>query len=434
MERIVLFLVLGAFLTGSMYTLNVESNTRDADDALQRYQYKELARDAALAGLRRTVASLARNAHTPWSGHASYDLGRTPYGDGAYEVDVQTVAGQADTVDVYVLGIFGPDSIRIDARYERAQDLGGVPPAFRSVILTEDLLQVRGNITITTLDPGLNANIHTNDELRTNGNSFIVEGYGTYANASSTSQPDNFQPRVDYNGPESNVLQVPEITLPDARLDSNDADVHWVDTDNWPDLVLEPDPGFPTAVLNIQDEIYGPGGFCTDGRIPPSVCWQDGNPVLGDTQAFVWWVAGNIDMTNVQVQGNVVLYADGYRTINGTPDAAPGAGLLLEDDIAGEINADDQTQLMLRTAGEAHIRGNDRVIGSIWANGDVTFYGTPDFYGNVLTPEARFEGLGDFTLTYAAPSTLITTPGYRNDDPIGPVLIGYAEWDEEYLP
>ena len=131
MERIVLFLVLGAFLTGSMYAYNIQRNATDADAALWSYQYQELARDAALAGLDRTVAALARDAHAPWPSPSTYSLSSTAHGTGFYEVSVQSVGGSTDTLDVYVTGINGPDTMRIDARYRRAPDDHETPSSER---------------------------------------------------------------------------------------------------------------------------------------------------------------------------------------------------------------------------------------------------------------------------------------------------------------
>ncbi|PEN11381.1 hypothetical protein CRI94_15190 [Longibacter salinarum] len=432
MERIVLFLVLGAFFSGSLYALNVETNAKDADEALNRYQYKELAREAATAGLRRTVGHLASDAHGSWASSATaYDLSSTPYGSGSYEVDVQPVGATGDTVDVYVLGINGPDSIRIDARYERALDTGGIPPAFRSVILTNDVIQLSGNIHISSLDPNYNANIHTNGTLSTNGNAFEVQGYGSYSdpNGNATNQEDNFVPGVDYNGEESNVIQVPEISIPDAVLEPTHPDVTWVDT------LVNLDygaAGNTVQVIDIQDKVYNAtNGLCTTGKIPASKCYDNGSPVLGTTEPFVWWVAGNVQLQNVQIDGYTVLYADGQYDVNGT--VADGDGMIIKDDIIGGLSPENQTTLMLRTPGDINVYGNDQIVASIWANGEVTFHGTPDLTGNILSPQANFEGNGTFNLMYAAPSTLITSPGYSNIDPVGPILIGYAEWDEEHL-
>jgi hypothetical protein len=437
MERIVLFLVLGAFLSGSLFTLNIQQNTRDADDALNRYQYKQLARQAAHAGLEHTVGLLAMAANSPWSTSASaYDLPSTDYGLGTYEVDVQPVGTGTDTVDVYVLGIHGPDSIRVDARYERAMDIGGIPPAFRSMILTNEVIQLSGNITISSIDPSHNANIHTNGQLQTNGNAFIVEGYGSYSDpaGNQTRQADNFVPRTDYNGEESNVLQVPEMVLPEARLEPTHPDVTWVDT-----LlnVTYGSSGNTLEVIDIQQKIYNPAtGLCTRGQIPPDRCYRDGQPVLGTVEPFVWWVEGNVSLQNVQINGNVVLYADGLCNANGSVSA--GDGFIIRDDVIGGVTPPtpqpgNQTRLMLRTPGNINIHGNDQITASIWADGEITFHGTPDFVGNILSPQANFEGNGDFELVYAAPSRLITTPGLSNIAPIGPRLIAYAEWDEEHL-
>jgi len=431
MERIVLFLVLGAFLTGSYFTMSVERNTMDADQALSDYHHKKLSREVAVAGLRTTVRKLAEASGSPWVTPSNFSATSTPHNGGSYEVTVEDI-GAGDTVDVYVLGMYGPDTTRIDARYKRAFDTEGVPPAFRSVILTDTLLQISGNITVTTLDANLNANVHTNGSLSTNGNAFLVEGYGTYSdpNGNNTAQPNNFVPKNDYNGTESNVLQIPEVQIPNAEMDVTDPDVTYEEPVN--NLIFESNQNNNPILIDI------PAKAATLCASPPangfnaSQCVDangDGFLDLGRTKAFVWYVRGNISLKNVEVTGNVVFYADAYRTMNG----AVSGGIALDRRVVGGLNADNETMTMLRTPGSVDVDGNDEIVASIWASQQVTFHGTPTMTGNILSPEARFEGNGNFLMTYAAPSSIITDPGYQTITPVGPVLIGYAEWDEETL-
>ncbi len=433
MERIVLFLVLGAFLTGSYFTMSVERNTLDADQALNDYHHKKLSREVAVAGLRTTVRKLAEASDSPWTTASSFSATSTPHSGGTYEVDVRVI-GTGDTVDVYVLGTYGPDTTRIDARYERAFDTEGVPPAFRSVILTDDLLQISGNITVTTLDANLNANVHTNGTLSTNGNAFVVEGYGSYSdpNGNQTTQADNFQPSPDYNGSESNVVQIPPVQIPDATLEKTHADVTYAW--NQPDYIQTTNNNNAPIAINViqmgdtycSNPASAPTGFvvahCGDAN-------GDGLNDLGRTKAFVLWAERSVQLKNVHITGNAVFYAHNQNT-TGVPGVM---GIEIDRVVRGELNSDNETMTMLRTPGNINVHGNDEIRASIWANGEVTFHGTPTMTGNILSPTANFEGNGNFALTYAAPSSIITDPGYQNITPVGPVLIGYAEWDEETL-
>jgi len=220
MERIVLFLVLGAFLTGSMYAYNIQRNATDADAALWSYQYQELARDAALAGLDRTVAALARDAHAPWPSPSTYSASSTAHGSGFYEVSVQSVGGSTDTVDVYVTGINGPDTMRIDARYRRAPDDHETPPPFRTVLLADDLTLDGDDIVVRSNALNRNASIHVNETLNLDQFDLDVHGYGTFTTPGSDEfDVADFLPDIDYNGAEPNVLQIPEIPVPDAHMD-----------------------------------------------------------------------------------------------------------------------------------------------------------------------------------------------------------------------
>lgn len=428
MERIVLFLALAAFLTGSIVMLNMEQNSAGADGALTEYQSKAFARQAAHAGLRTTVRQLARASDAPWTAPTSFNLSNTSYEVGSYEVTLQSVGPTGDTVDVFATGIYDEDTVYVDARYKRAFDLEGTPPAFRSVILTDQLLQISGNIHISTLDPTLNANVHTNGSLSTNGNAFLVEGYGSYSGSGHTNQPDNFQPKVDYNGAESNVLEIPAIDIPDASLDSSHADVSYIEPAQ--NLVNVSNQNHNPIQIDVRTKA---DNLCATGEIPPSKCTDadgDGLIDLGRSKAFVWWVSGTIDLQNVEIAGNAVLYADANRMANGgTPTS--GDGIEVDRRVVGTLSDEDETQLMLRTPGSIDVYGNDEIVATMWTNDQATFHGTPDMIGGILSPEAHFSGHGNFNLTYAAPSSVITDPGDTNLYPVGPVLIAYAEWDEE---
>jgi hypothetical protein len=89
-------------------------------------------------------------------------------------------ATHRDTVEIRATGLEGSEDHLIIARYARGYTHTGVPPAFDYAFLANDNLTLNGTVGITSLDSTVNANIHTNKSLTSNGNKVLVEGYGTF--------------------------------------------------------------------------------------------------------------------------------------------------------------------------------------------------------------------------------------------------------------
>jgi len=431
MERIALFLVLGAFLTGSMYAVSMQRDTRDADSALSRQQFRELSRQTARIGLTTTARRLAADASTSWV-PSTYNVASASHDGGTYSVTVQSVGGSTDTVDVFVMGVYGPDTTQIDARYKRAFDTEGAPPPFRSVILADDLDHNAGTIQASALDPDFNANVHVNHSLSTNGYDFDVEGYGTYSNPASQAafQSADFTPGVDYNGLEPDVLQVPRIEVPDTLLSSGDPTVTLVHPG---DLILEPSTSGIQA-YNVWDRVYNPAsGRCYDASPPANCFGPGGTPMIGTEVAFVWYVEGD-----VRIRDTEFVYASGASTppagspkiviyAAGDPMTAALGSIELQGVVEGPV-ANGQTSLLFRASGSIEVQGSSDITASLWSPQEIRFAGTPAVTGNILAREVTFDGIGTLPLRYAPPSPAITAPGFKNTAAVGPELIGYAEW------
>jgi len=428
MERIVLFLVLGAFLTGSMYAYNIQQNAKDADAALWSYQYQELARDAALAGLDRTVSALSQDAHAPWSSPDTYTRGETPHGNGSYQVYAHSVGGSHDTIDVYVVGVHGPDTMRIEARYLRSMDDHETPPAFRAVMVADNLELEGSDITVRSNASDRNASIHVNERLDMGAFDLDVHGYGTFSTPGGDAfDVNDFLPNVDYNGAEPNVLRIPAIPVPNARMDSSHA-------------VL-----FHTGVFQFENTSGGVAFVstdslvaenCTSGDLPPASCQlgPDGRYLVGNSIPLVYFVHGRILLEDVQIEGNIVMYANGNGVTSGNP-AITARGVVQGG------NVDGTGRLLLRSPEPIHLDKDGAVRASVWSDsqieiGDVGSSSfattTPGFVGTLLARNLIFNlnAADDYDLTYLPPSPLVTAPGYRNNHPVGPRLIAYAEWDD----
>lgn len=395
MAHTALYLIVGAALAGALLVLSMRGDTLDANEHLADYQHDVLARDPAVTGLHLTVRRLAADIG-PWTNGANYSFSSTPFGSGSFSVTVMPVDG-ADTVDVTAVGHNGPGTQIIDARYAREYADGGIPPAFRNAITTDNFLQLRGNVYIGALDDSLNASIHTNGTLETSGNSFTVEGYGTYTGSVDTNQPDNFQPNIDYNGEdEPNVFWSDSVHIPPIDLDKLRASATLITTGD----------------ASLSNETRNFSSWAT---------------TLGKTAGtadnpFIWVVEGNLTLES--------MYFDGYGMIVAVGD------LETKSNIVGGIDENLETMLGLFAAkdpntgdgGNIDIRGNDQINATFYADGRVTMHGTPDLVGGIVAPDTHFQGRGNMSVTYASASETITDPGFEYIIPIGPVLIAYSEW------
>lgn len=401
-----IIVVAAGLLTISLVLVNARDATHAADQELAEHQYKSLARDAAVTGQHLTVRKLAADTD-PWTTGADYEFTSTDFRSGSFEVDVTPVGTPlGDTVDVTATGTNGPQTQVIQARYAREYADGGIPPAFRNVITTDLYIQLKGTVNIRAINKTFNASIHTNGDLETYGNSFVVEGYGTYTGDAYTNQEDNFTPNIDYNEDDPNVFWADSVRIPDIDLDAmrNKATTITPTPSNGDPYVVD---GDATPVIDFAD--YGPG--------------KPDDP-------SIWYVEGPLNFVNrVEFKGYGVIVSEGDVLID--PKGEDGG-------VMGGL-AGDETTSMVMTPGAINIAGNANLGEGDFTNGftkgltlyagtEVEFQGTPFMVGGIVTPETHFKGGGTPEIIYAAPTETITDPGFEYIVPVGPVLIAYSEW------
>ncbi len=444
-------IVIGAIIIAGVLLLGMESSTSGADDEVNTYHFDELARDAAVTGMQLTVRKLAvSQAAGSWKDGTLLRFAKTPFRTGAFRTEVIPIdprlgnnvparnpvcaACSGDTVDVVARGFNGPGRQTVFARYVREYADGGIPPAFRNVITTDFYLQLRGNVQIRAINSNLNASIHTNGDLVTNGNSFLVEGYGTYTGVELTNQEDNFIPNIDYNGPEPNVFWADSVHIPlidmaalraqaatsGAIINTGDGSAFMIDGNTTPTINFSSPGSWPWGAPP-----YNFNYNCTAG---PGNCGTEENP-------FIIVVEGPLSLSNrIRFQGYGVIAAVGNVYI--TPLGNSGGP-------TGQLTPTQETKMMLASLGFIDIAGNAKLTdGPNYATcnppwqGGVTLYawqyvrfrGTPCLVGGIVAKETYFEGSGTPKITYASPTETITDPGFEFVIPIGPILVSYSEW------
>ncbi|MFV1980689.1 MAG: hypothetical protein ACC655_06005, partial [Rhodothermia bacterium] len=219
--------VAGFVIVGGLTAVAMRSDNQDANEELYGVQFKEEARDAAVTGMNLTIRRIVAD-EGQWINSASYQIAETAYRKAVYETTVTTY-GLGDTVDVTSVGTKGfinkigssdDTTHTIDVRIIRADLAGGVPPGFEVAILTDDNMRIQGTFEVRALDPSQNADIHANGMLETRGNSFLVEGYGSYTGSSRIRNGDNFQPNYDWNGSAVDVVYQDSIPIPPIDVDA----------------------------------------------------------------------------------------------------------------------------------------------------------------------------------------------------------------------
>lgn len=446
-------ILIGAFLIGGMVIIRIQDDTRDADLELAAHQFKVLAREAAHTGLNATVRKLADNTGM-WTSGTYFT--RVPYTTGSFSVDVVRINPDPppnDTVDVIARGFSGNAEHVIFARYERGKDTKGIPPAFKYAIVSDFYMQYSGNMLVASVDATRNASIHTNDDLDLRGNSFRVEGFGTYTGTVriSAAAEDNFVPPYDYNGDDPNHHWAPEVTIP--AIDSlklknlaQSGQGMYLNVGGWSSTTPFVINGNATPVLDFTNP--GASAWVGGGGPLNYTCADCGTP----EKPAVVFVDGPLDITRrVRVVGNAIFISTGQTRV--IPNGHGGG-------FFGRLNGDGETEVTLaslkgvkighgggnacmglgpRLLGGAnkqnqHCRsGNNGADGythgvSVYAEDRVEMLGTPVIVGGVVADETYMDNGGNPSIIYASPNEGTIDAGFENIVPIGPILIAFSEF------
>ncbi|MGA7303733.1 MAG: hypothetical protein WBW88_02615 [Rhodothermales bacterium] len=401
------YLMLAAFIvTGAMFLFGQQQDTMVADKQLNYFQFKDEARAAAHSGFNITLGNLARDTD-PWVDSTRYRLPLTSYERATYKTTV-TPSGTplGDTVDVIAKGFKsyinrlgkGDDTTHtIQARVVRGVHHGSIPPGFRNALMSDLDLTLQGDMSITSLYPGENASVHSNGTLRTIGNSYLVEGYGTYTTGIDDHHPGGWQPNNDWNGAAGNTFYRDSIPLPIPDWDA------WLNNATY----------------------YVSGDFEIDGNTfsySDFAAWAtaEGVPERGVADApFILYIDGNLTLKNrIEMTGYGILAVRGDLVME--PNGSDGGFI-------GQVE-EYNTTAGLFAHGDIDIQGNAIITGTLFSEQLIQFRGTPTITGGVIAKESEFDGGGTPNITWVGPGAGLIDEGFPYDDPIGPVIVAYAEW------
>ncbi|MGA7303478.1 MAG: hypothetical protein WBW88_01335 [Rhodothermales bacterium] len=403
------YLVAAFALTAGVLVLGLRSDTVDADKKVGYYQVKIEARDAAQSGFHLTMRKLAAD-QDPWVDSTKYGFGETSYQRSTFTSSVTPFGTPVgDTVDVVVVGFHKyidkqgvprDTTHTIEARVVRGL-VEGVPPRFRYAISTDTDLLLQGNIEVKSGFPEINASVHSNGTLRTRGNTFTVQGYGTYTGSyfeTATGASNRFQPNVDWNGSADNVFQRDSVDLPNLELDR----------------------------LRAAATHYETGDFSIDGDTFPYSSFAEWAAALGSTvgtgtadDPFILVVEGDLELLNrIDLDGYGMLVS--ASNVEVSPSGSEGS-------LTGGIDGYNM-ELGVFAAGNIDVNGNAIMKSTLYSQGRVTFHGTVDLTGGIVAKETKFIGGGSPLITYVGPGHGLTKPGFSWKDATGPIVIASAEW------
>jgi hypothetical protein len=385
---------------------------------LGNYQSNMLARELAATGYNLTKLKLAQDT-SPWLIGSNYSIQQTDFSGGSFSSIVNVVGATGNLVDINVTGrqpyiarngVMKDTTYTITARIERSlistgfDMLGnptenGIPQVFEYAILSDEEIEIKGHVQTLSLLDTVNADIHTNDVLKTNGNAFLVEGYGTYVNGISSSQTDNFRPNVDINGSAPNVYQVDPVEIPPISFDDlrSRATLHHTSGN----LTLDGDNFSYSSFMEWADSLGAPSGTGTKDH------------------PFILVVEGDLDLIN-----NIELGGYGILASTGVVDVNPqGSG----NGIIGGLFAGQTTMAILAETG-IDIESNGKIVAMMFSSGYIEFNGTPDVTGSIAAQHATFGAAGTPLFLFARGSRSIIAPGFLPNGVMGLKQLSYSEW------
>ncbi len=432
-----LILTMGVLAIVGTFTLSSRDASQMADGLLADNTYKNVAREASVAGLNMTLRRLVADT-TSWVTNPSrYTFTDQSYQNAVFSAQVTggygstVVIGRCvvDTVDVVSTAVSdGGRTHELRATVVRTcSSPGGTPPFFRYVTISEDDLQLAGSPSILSTDADVNADIHTNKDLEVSAHP-LVEGFGSYVvdHKCAGSACDGFVPNVNPAGSgEDNVIQTSYIQLP----------------------LFVPSDYAHMASYTSTGSVNDLAGQTIDftNFVPPG----GGTPVTGygtEENPFLWYIQGDFSIKKkgaLRTLGHGIILTEGDVHINSQSHlySSVPAGMVPPTLPMGAKQSDieairdwfgqyqpEGTTLALYAGGAIHNNGKNLVMAQLYANGKIHINGLSHLYGAAVTrSRMKFNG-SNVAIWFAGANTSMELPGMTIVLPDGIRLIAYSEW------
>jgi hypothetical protein len=281
--------------------------------------------------------------------------------------------------------------------------------------MSDNTLTIHGDFSLNSLIPGQNADLHTNGVLDARGNSFVVEGMGTYTGGASVNaqQMDNFVPDDDWNGSLDNVFERDSIALPtwDHATFRTDAQTNGY---------------YTTDALEVDGDALARAGVSTvDDYAEIVLGLPPGDYGLTDDEPFLVMVDNTLTFDNaVSLSGFVQFGATGDVDVQ---THGPDDGIFI-DYTADIPNKTAFTHAGIFTTAGIRVEGNATIQATLYAEGSITYLGGTHLIGGQVAKNTTFQGGGTVDIDWVGAGSGVLEYFDPYDEPIGPVIIAYSEW------
>ena len=230
-----------------------------------------------------------------------------------------------------------------------------VPTFMQYALFMEYGFNMNGGVDIQPALPGMNANVHTNQDLNLNGSNYVA-GFGSYVGNLNGNASAVFEPVVNPGGTAA-VQRVSRIVVP--AFDASD-------------------------YQELADEVTNGNAF-----------WE-GHMDLGTRdEPQIHYISGNLIITgDVTTTGYGIFLVEGNIVING--------------DVVSTESGRTESHLAFYTSSNVDWNGTHDVTGQIFANQNVNL-GNGQFDGSIAT-RANLNFNGQPQLSYRPAAPALTTP------------------------
>jgi hypothetical protein len=411
-----------------IYLFSSQRTTNQTDVEVAEYEYKVLAREAAVTGINLTVRKLVADSDNWATSTASYGYAGEAYHGASFTVSVTAV--HPDTVDLEATGIRQSGIQVINARYAKGYTTVAVPPAFKYAIISDLDLTLNGKAEILAVDDESNANIHANEDLTINGNKVHVEGYASFDDEGSGSGTVNPEKAIN-DVMDPNSIDYPIEDQPDNLVEGEYVDVPSLDPTLYDEI------GESHAVIG--------GDFSFTDEVIDFRTWADTSGTIANNvgtidEPFRLYINGDLTISGgVTVLGYAQIITFGSISISGNVTASvspvPGKNAPESEwEAWRETNVDaaGNTTIGWYSNEDITVSGGSAVVGQLYANGTISLNGgggeEMNIIGGVTSTNVDINVNGGVVIQYAEISEKVVIPGFNLTVPEGVRLIAWAEW------
>jgi hypothetical protein len=225
---------------------------------------------------------------------------------------------------------------------------------------------VGGSMIIGSYDDVNNANIHSNEILKSRGNKFLVEGYGTYTIDEEVRHPDGFQPVDDANGSDPNVYQDDEIPFPQVNWSALRSQAEASNTYFEDPIVIDP----------VSEGYTSFAEWATAAGAPEGVGASADKPLV----VFA--------ATTMEIVSDMIL--EGYGILasyNGNDSTTVGTEIHGNLIIQGGVDTNEDgtsANMLITSQGGVFINGTSDITASIYSAGTIDFNGDAEITGGLV--------------------------------------------------